>query len=442
MSAVSTPDVVNLFKKVYGKIHDLLPEDYELQKDIPFSEKQKVGESWVEAVILTNEVGWTLGGSSMTAFELNPSSAGSVQQATVVPYSTVLSSVVPWGVISRSAGGGEKAFYDGTKHVVKNNLKSHGKLLEILRFYGQATALLGYVSYATATYRGVAFTTGTGTLTINGNSVTFTNGVNTTSNWILFGPGNFAAGIWVGIEGVVIQEIDANGVVVKEGKMIAVDPLQGAIQTDFTPTAATSTTSHRICFKGQATASDMIGINNILTTTGTLFGINTATYSLWKGNVINNQGQKLTLTGIQGAVAQAVARGGLDGDITLYVNPRTWANLIITESGLRMYDSSYKPGQAENGFEAITFWSQTGKITVKAHRMVKEGEAYGLHLQGDWSRSGSAEISFTVPGIPGEVIFPLQNQAGYAFRSYADQYIFCHAPAKSFIINNINDEAA
>jgi hypothetical protein len=442
MSAVSTPDVVNLFKKVYGKIHDLLPEDFELQKDIPFSEKQKVGESWVEAVILTNEVGWTLGGSSMTAFELNPSSAGSVQQATVVPYSTVLSSVVPWGVISRSAGGGEKAFYDGTKHVVKNNLKSHGKLLEILRLYGQATDLLGYVSFATATYRGVAFTNGTGTLTVNGNAVVFTNGVNTTTNWILFAPGAFAAGIWVGIEGVVVQEIDANGVIIKEGKMIAVDPLQGAIQVDFTPTAATSATSHKIGFKGQANASDMIGIVNILSATGSLFGINTAAYSLWKGNVVPNFGQKLTLTGIQNAIAQCVARGGLDGDITLYVNPRTWANLIVTESGLRMYDSSYKPGQAENGFEAITFWSQTGKITVKAHRMVKEGIAIGLHLQGDWSRSGSAEISFTVPGIPGEVIFPLQNQAGYAFRSYADQYIFCHAPAKSFIITGINDEAA
>lgn len=442
MSAVSTPDVVNLFKKVYGKIHDLLPEDYELQKDIPFSEKQKVGESWVEAVILTNEVGWTLGGSSMTAFELNPSSAGSVQQATVVPYSTVLSSVVPWGVISRSAGGGEKAFYDGTKHVVKNNLKSHGKLLEILRLYGQAADLLGYVSFATATYRGVAFTNGTGTLTVNGNSVAFTNGINATTNWILFAPGSFAAGIWVGSEGVVVQEIDTNGIIVKEGKMIAVDPLQGAIQVDFVPTAASSVTSHRIGFKGQATASDMIGIVNILSATTTLFGINTATYSLWKGNVVPNLNQKLTLTGIQNAIAQCVARGGLDGDITLYVNPRTWANLIVTESGLRMYDSSYKPGQAENGFEAITFWSQTGKITVKAHRFIKEGIAIGLHLQGDWSRSGSAEISFTVPGIPGEVIFPLQNQAGYAFRSYADQYIFCHAPAKSFIITQINDEAA
>jgi hypothetical protein len=442
MSAVSTPDVVNLFKKVYGKIHDLLPEDYELQKDIPFSEKQKVGESWVEAVILTNEVGWTLGGSTMTAFELNPSSAGSVQQATVVPYSTVLSSVVPWGVISRSAGGGEKAFYDGTKHVVKNNLKSHGKLLEILRFYGQAAASLGYVSYYTGTYRGAAFTNGGGTLNINGTNVTFTAGINASTNWILFGQGSFAAGIWVGTEGVVVQEVlVSSGAVLKEGKMLQVDPLNGAIQVDFVPTAASTTTSHKICFKGQATASDMIGVNNILTASTTLFGISTTAYSLWKGNTINANQQKLTLTLIQDACAQAVARGGLDGDIVMYVNPRSWARLIVTESGLRMYDSSYKPGQAENGFEAITFWSQTGKITVKAHRMVKEGEAYGLHLE-DWSRSGSAEISFTVPGIPGEVIFPLQNQAGYAFRTYADQYIFCHGPAKSFLIYNINDEAA
>jgi hypothetical protein len=451
MSVVSTPDVVNLFKKVYGNIHDLLPEDYELQKAIPFSEKQKVGESFVEAVILTNEVGWTLGGSSMTAFELNPASAGSVQQATVVPYSTVLASVVPWGVISRSAGGGEKAFYSATKHVVKNNLKSHGKLLEILRLYGQAPALLGYVSFYTGTYRGVSFSSGTGTLSINGTNVTFTNGVNTTSNWILFGQGSFAAGIWVGSEGVAIQEIDSTGAIIKEGKMVAVDPLQGAIQVDFTPTVASSTTSHRMCFKGQANASDMIGINAILSNTTTLFGISTTAYSLWKGNVINNNGQKLTLngtpgisgqlTGIQGAVAQVVGRGGLDGDVDLYVNPRTWANLIVTESGLRMYDESYKPSSAENGFQAIQFWSQTGKLTVHAHRMIKEGECFGLHLP-NWSRSGSAEIAFTIPGIPGEVIFPLSNQAAYGFRSFSDQYMFCHAPAKSFLINNINDEAA
>jgi hypothetical protein len=77
---------------------------------------------------------------------------------------------------------------------------------------------------------------------------------------------------------------------------------------------------------------------------------------------------------------------------------------------------------------------------IKAHRFVKEGEAYAVHRP-DWSRSGSAEISFTIPGIDREVIHPLENQAAYKFSSYTDQYVFCHAPAKSILFTEINDEA-
>lgn len=45
-----TSDLVSLFKKVYGDLTNLLPEDYPLAKDIPFSQKMKVGEKYVEAV--------------------------------------------------------------------------------------------------------------------------------------------------------------------------------------------------------------------------------------------------------------------------------------------------------------------------------------------------------------------------------------------------------
>ena len=448
MAQISTGDVVNLFKKVYGDINDLLPEDYQLAKDIPFSQKQKVGESYVEAVILTNETGWTLGGSGMDAFDINPAIAGTVKQTSVVPYISILASVVPFGVLSRSAGGGEKAFYDGTKHIVKNNLKSHGKLLEILRWYGQATALMGYVSYATATYRGVSFTTGTGTLVSSVfGSVAFTNGINAAGKYILLAPGQFAAGIWVGSEGATIQEVDANAVIIQEGTLIAVDAELGILQVDFTPTAASSTTSHRLCFKGQADTKDALGVNKIMSTSGSLFGVSTSAYSIWKGTQIALGAVKFTLERLQTGVAQAVNRGGLggdgetSGDLMVYVNPRTWATLITTEAGLRKYDSSYKPGEAENGMESITFYHQAGKAVIKPHRMIKEGEAYALHLD-DWSRSGSAEISFTVPGVDKEIIFPLENQAAMAFRSYADQYLFCHAPAKSILFTGINDEAS
>lgn len=437
MASVSTPDVVNLFKKVYGNLQDILPEDYILAKDIPYSASQKIGEKYVEAIVLTFESGFTLGGSSQTAFELNPAIAGAVQQAEVESSVTVLASVVPWGVISRSAGGGEKAFFDATKYVVKNNLRSHGKLQEILRWYGQATAKLGYVSYATATYRGVALTTGTGTI----NSVAFTNGVNTTTKNILFAPGQFASGLWVGSEGVVVQQIaTATGTVVAEGNLTGVNSAFGYIEVDFTPIAATSTTSHTLAFKGQASSSDMVGVNNIMSNSATLFGIPTGDFSLWKGNQVVLADVKFTLERLQTGIANAVNVGGLEGDLECYVNPRTWATLISTESGLRRYDSKYNPMMAENGFEAIEFYAQNGKVMIKAHRMVKEGEAYCLHLP-DWSRSGSAEISFQVPGIAKEIIFPLENQAAMAFRSYSDQYIFCHAPARSIIFTGINDES-
>lgn len=436
MSQTSSADVINIFKRVYGDLTNLLPEDYPLARDIPFSQKMKVGEAYLEAIVLTNETGITLS-SSTDAFELNPAIAGTIKQTSVVPYISVLPSIVPWGVISRSAGGGDKAFIEATKFIVRNNLKSHGKFQEILRLYGQAAGLLGYVSYATATYRGVSFSQGTGTL----NGIAFTNGINAASKAILLAPGTFAAGIWVGMEGVKVLEVNSSGTIIASGKLVSVNSQYGYITVDFTPTAASGTTSHRLCFDGMQSANDYIGMNKILTTVGTLFGVDNTIYSLWQGNNIPCNSQKFTMSILQTGVAQAVNKGGLEGDLRVYVNPRTWATLTTTEAGLRVYDESYKVREAENGFESVTFYTQAGKAEIMPHRYVKEGEAYAVHLP-TWARSGSAEVSFSIPGMNQEVIFPLQNQAGYAFRSYSDQYVFCHQPAINIIFTGINDEAS
>lgn len=436
MGASSNATAIELFKEVYGDLTELTPQDQMLSKDIPFSAKQKVGEKYVEAVSLTHETGFTLS-SSTDAFELNSPRAGIIRQAEVTPYLSVLPSLVPWGVMSRSAGGSQKAFYEATKFVVKNNLRSHEKLLEILRFYGQSDALLGYVSYATATYRDVSFTTGTGTL----NGITFTNGVNTTTKNILLAPGQFAAGHWVGMEGCKVNQIDSTDAVVASGSLVSVNADYGYITVDFTPVAATSTTSHRLCYDGQESGNDQIGIQKILSTnSGNLFNISTTAYSLWQG-VTYSVGGKLTLGAVEEAVAQAVNRGGLAGDLRCYVNPRSWATLITTESGLRSYDQSYGKDKFENGSQSITFYAQNGKIEIVPHRCVKEGDAFALHLP-CWSRSGSAEVSFSVPGAPSsQLIFPLENQAGYAFRSYSDQYVFCNMPAVNIYFSGINDES-
>ncbi len=341
MAATSNATVLELFKEVYGDMVDYKPTDQKLSKLIPFSTKAKVGEQYVTAVSLTFETGFTLS-SSTDAFELNAPRAGVVKQTTVVPYITVLPSIIPWAVVSRSAGGGAKAFYEATKFVTRNNLRSHEKLQEILRWYGQAPALLGYVSYATATYRNVSFTNGTGIL----NGITFTNGVNTTTKNILFAPGSFAAGIWVGMENVRVNQVNASNAIVASGSLVSVNVTYGYITVDFVPVAASSTTSHRLCFEGMEAARDVVGINNILTTTGTLFGINTQAYSLWKAINYPVNG-KFTLAKYNMAVADLVNLTGLEGDLTVFLNPRSWATVANTEAGLRVYDESYKPSGAD-----------------------------------------------------------------------------------------------
>ena len=91
----------------------------------------------------------------------------------------------------------------------------------------------------------------------------------------------------------------------------------------------------------------------------------------------------------------------------------------------------------------LEFYSQNGKLTIKAHRMIMEGDAMVLKLD-TWKRSGSAQVGFKVPGMvgKGDLIRELDNQTGYQFKSYADEYIFCHAPAQNIVLTDIDDEAA
>jgi len=89
----------------------------------------------------------------------------------------------------------------------------------------------------------------------------------------------------------------------------------------------------------------------------------------------------------------------------------------------------------------IEYYTQTGKIVVKAHRGVKEGDAFILKPE-CWKRSGSAQTGFKVPGIEGDLIKPLENQAGYQFKSFSDEYIFTYAPSQNIKIKNIDHESA
>ncbi len=59
-----------------------------------------------------------------------------------------------------------------------------------------------------------------------------------------------------------------------------------------------------------------------------------------------------------------------------------------------------------------------------------------------WKRSGSAQVGFKVPGMDDDLIKPLENQAGYQFKSYGDEYVFTYQPAHNIFVTGIDDESA
>jgi len=451
MSQVST--VQDNFKVVYGKLNEVLISDFQFQKDIPFQDSAKVGESYIEAFPMTFECGITFAGSGLDAYDINPAVAGTVKQSNITPSQTVLTSVIPWAVMSRSNGGGVKAFFDATKHILQNHIKSHNKFLEIARIYGQSVAGLGTLNYDTGVYKGVSLTAGAGTYTLsNGETLQFlTGGIATTMNTsapagaqgaILFAKGQFAPQIWSGMEGVRINEIAtaAPTVIVKSGKVLGVDTDIGFIYVDFVPTAASAASSHKISFEGWEDSKEMVGIQKILSNAGTLFGINASQYSLWKSSTLNLGSKRFNLKAVQKGVAQAMNRGGLDKGLTIYVSPNTFANMTADDAALRSMDATYSKANSETGSESITYYAANGKNIIKPNAMIKDGEAFGLCLE-DWFRSGSTEITNSIPGLDQQLIFPLENQTGWCFRSFSDQYIISRRPANQIYFYGIDNES-
>jgi hypothetical protein len=444
MASVTTNQVVDIFKKVYGKANDLRPKGDIIDDLFPFEEGKLVGDKYVEDFVLGDSVGITWAGTSQDAFAIEPAIAGSVKQSEIQPSQTVLTDVLSWGFMSRSAGGDEAAFFDGTKFLMKNHISSHNSLVTISKLYGQSSQGLGSVSYAAVgtVYRGATYTSSAGSITLtkkDGTTIAFTNGVNTTSKAILFAPGQFAAGHWIGKKGIRVEQvIAATGVAAASGSVTGWDARLGILYVDFTPVVATGVDSHYVAYKGWAAGKCMVGMHKIVTNTGSLFGISAADEPLWSGNVIDLGAKKFNLKAVHEGVSDAVNAGGLDEPLDIIVSPRTFGQMASDEAAFRKYDASYK-SKAENGFEAIEYYAANGLNRIHSSSKVKEGDVFGF-VRGQTRCSGSQLPSFRVRGMNMDIISPLEDQAGFKIRSFSDQYVMCRQPAKQILWKNCNPE--
>lgn len=335
-----------LFKEVYAdKINDLTPDGRYLAKEIPTGKGIATGGTYKKPQVLTSEQGFTKAAPNSTAYALRSPSAGSIKYASYDPYQFSLRVAYSTEAIRRSSEGKE-VFTALTKQQSKNAIKTAYNQMEMDMLYGQSVTGIGTASV------------------VAGTTVTLTTA-------------SFAPGIWWGSEGMPIYFYDATLAILRGVAIVDSYDIEGRTVTFTTDVAATlGVVATDYMFTSEIT-DQMYGLDRMATnTTGTLFGINSSTYNLWRPATAYNVAGALSFNKLFAAVTRGYNRG-LGDDIQEFdvlLNPRTWNNLNQDAASIRTSDYSYKSNKFETGHEVLEFFTVAGIARIISHKMVKEGD--------------------------------------------------------------------
>lgn len=407
-----------LFKVVYAdKLLDLIPNFALLQKLVAFSPADKeTGDFYAQPVVLAHEAGFTYLGSSGGAGNLKDAQNGVMKEAQVQGSEMNLRARLAAAALTRAAQKGQQAFERLSRWKVEDMNHAFRKRLEIAMFYGQKG--IGTVESATDLGGGQAN--------------------------IVITAGTWAGGIWAGAEGVRLDAFtgttknNASGVLT----VISVNSDTRTIKVSYTGTLASEVAANDVLYfesanAGSGTFNEMAGLQAIISNTGTLFGIDASVYSLWAGNVVSSVGQ-ISFAKLQDAVAKAVNKG-LMSDVDVFLSPKAWGVLNSDAAALRVFDSSYSVARAENGAQELSFHSQNGKMTIRAHAMVKDGDAFIVPLE-KVLRIGSEDLTFGRPGVDSsEAVYfdRVPNTNLLELQAMCDQAIFVECPAECVFMTGI-----
>ena len=405
------------FKRIYAdRMEDLIPKHAKIFKSTKFRDNKKLGDTYEQPVILTNEHGVTYAAAGSGAFALETPIAMSMKNARVPSSQVLLRSRIDYESASKASRGGDSSFRRATELVVENMTGSIGHRLESDALYG-----------------------GTGI----GNTSSSVN-ASATSTVVTISAASWAIGMWAGAENAKLNFMDGASYVGGATydatdavfTITSVDADNKAITVSGSATGiasldadiASTGTNIAIYWYGSY-GNQMYGLDKIMTNTGTLFGISAATYGLWKSTQYNISGA-ISLLKLAKSTVNAIGKGGLDEDVVCWVAPQPWAVLNAELGAVQRYDSSYSAKKADWAFEkdAINIHTHSGKMHVMAHPMVKGGEGF-IYPTKCLSRIGSSDVTFNNPGVGDRFFRELSDNAGFELRCYSDQAIFIDRPA-------------
>lgn len=388
MAAGQLDDTNGLSKKVYarvkGKIQSLHPDVAVYQKILGDydPDADKVGESYNVPVVLQRPNSVTFVGSSPTASTNYLAGQPMViKQASITPTVIHLPETQELTALGRAAASGVGSF-------AKFAVPLYAAMMDTMR-----TRLeLGYV-------RGQK---GLGTVdSINdlGGSPKKMEIVITAATW--------SAGIWYALgPGATLDSFtsttknNASGAL----KITAVDDDNRKITVEYTGTAVDEVDPGDVLYQeGAYTGSafkEMAGAIAFASNTGSLAGIDAATYMNWKGNTMDIDGP--ISTDVIQEIAGKMRNRGANGELLFMLSQKRYgivANEYIARGVIdqRYNPSNQKQGQKEISFEAYGF----GKIMIVPHPFIHDGELL-CSKPSSCTKVGGSAPRFGIPGFDTE----------------------------------------
>lgn len=411
-----------LAKRIFGELIKTLPDFALVQELMPFQSRAKTGEEYEVEVVLSRSHGVTFQRTSArTVYSLNEPRTMQTEPARTAGSEITFREQAAYGMIAAAEAAGERAYEGALPLLMGSVYDSHRFYLELLMLYGNSpTGIMVIESHTDATT--------TGTLTA------------TSQSW--------ATGIWSQMEGAAIDIYNPTLTTKRNGTgPITVGRVDADSRTyDISGDEAdlNAIVNGDVVVPIGAKGETLDGIDKQLTNTGSLFGINAATYGLWQSNVLDAGSAPATMALIMRGLKLGVGRGLISKSMTALVNESVFADIANNAAALRTFTESQKMG-VEQGTHKLTFaGSNNNMLELVSHPMVKQGDIFIVNPR-DWIRGGEADITNGLPGKErsGErFFFDLPSSTGKEFREFSSQFLMGTKPSQQVKISNIASASA
>lgn len=432
MAAESYTSLVGNLKEVYSKkgLADAIPTSLWIQKNISYKAAQRTGKTYNTPVLTRYPTGASWTAVNAAPGTLNDVVNMQVQDAQIGGTSITNRDQIGYGIAAQATSDGPTSFKQTVALVVDALAAATGKFLELDFLYG------GGSSPATGNSLGQVVTCVA---------------VTATTTRVTFSYNTWAPGIFSGMEGASINFYNA-GSLVSSGADSAftvtslnVVPASSTVGGSMVVTGTSSGSTTLVGLNGTtldlywkgAFGSTMSGIRQILTNTGSLFGIDASTASVWQANTLNCGSTQLTFGKVQQGVGLANSRG-LAKDVVLLVSQATYANFNDEQSGARYYDTSYNDKEAKNGSRTVKYIGANGIIEVVAHPLVRQGEAYLFPVEETEVIGATDGVVMNLPGMNVDnFLVQVSNSDAFEVRNYVQQALLLRTPSWGTIFTNV-----